>query len=298
MWRHGYGDEVTGPDTQRTATAGMLAASAFGRLLFQRDQGDLSLPQVVTRRRVEAKVTDESGRQWPRPDGPWVMRQTWNDLLFMHWPIDPDEMRQRTPAALPLDTFDGQAWIGVVPFWMSGVRPRGVPPAPGLSRFPELNVRTYVTLDGKPGVYFFSLDASNRVAVTAARAYGLAYFRARMSVERRAGWVAYASQRAERGAPRASLRMRYRPTGPVMDDVGPGTLDWWLTERYCLYLVDGDGTPERLEIDHPRWKLQPAEAEIAVNSMTVQIELTLPEVEPLLHFVRRQEMVTWPKARA
>lgn len=240
---------------------------------------------------------EASGRSWQRPSGPWVMQQVWNDLLFMHWPIAPEVMRRLLPDALPLDTFDGQAWIGVVPFWMSGVRPRLVPPLPGLSRFPELNVRTYVTIDDKPGVYFFSLDAGNRFAVAAARAYGLAYFHARMAVEEKNGWIEYASQRVQRGAPRASLRMRYRPVGPVLGDVQRGTLAWWLTERYCLYLVGRDGRPGRLEIDHVRWRLQPAEAEIHVNSMTVQLGLTLPDVAPLLHYSKRQEMVAWPKKR-
>ncbi|HYI14528.1 MAG TPA: DUF2071 domain-containing protein [Thermomicrobiales bacterium] len=242
-------------------------------------------------------MRETRGRTWPTPTMPWVMEQVWNDLLFMHWPVAPEVMRKLVPEALPLDTYDGQAWIGVVPFWMSGVRARLVPPLPGLSRFPELNVRTYVTIDDKPGVYFFSLDASNRPAVAAARWYGLSYFQARMSVAWKDGWVEYSSQRTHRGAPRASLRMRYRPIGPVMDNVSPGTLDWWLTERYCLYVVGRDGQPRQLEIDHPRWPLQPAEAEIDANSMTVPLGLALSDAEPLLHFSRRQQMVAWPKVR-
>src|SRR5438128_1258865 len=105
-------------------------------------------------------------RPWPLPDAPWVMRQTWYDLLFAHWPIAADVMRAHIPPQLELDTFDGQAWVGVVPFGMSNVYPRLTMPVPGLSYFLELNVRTYVTVGGKPGVYFFSLDASNRMAVT------------------------------------------------------------------------------------------------------------------------------------
>ena len=242
-------------------------------------------------------MSEEQHRPWPAPDRPWVMTQVWHDLLFMHWPIAPEVMRRLVPEPLPLDTFGGQAWIGIVPFWMSGVRPRLMPPLPGLSRFPELNVRTYVTVDDKPGVYFFSLDASNRLAVAAARWYGLAYFHARMSTSWRGGWVEYFSHRSHRGAPRASLRMRYRPVGPVIDSVVCGTLDWWLTERYCLYLVDPVGRPFRLEVDHPKWPLQPAEADIDVNSMTVQIGLTLPNVEPVLHFSQRQDVKVWPKVR-
>ncbi|MGH9174548.1 MAG: YqjF family protein, partial [Vicinamibacterales bacterium] len=192
-------------------------------------------------------------RPWPVPDGPWVMTQRWHDLLFMHWPLAPQVLRPLVPAALPLDTYDGRAWIGIVPFWMSNVRPRLVPPIPGLSRFPELNVRTYVSLDGKPGVYFFSLDAANRLAVAAARLIRLPYFHARMSSERRGESIEYASHRIERGAPRASFRARYRPTGDALRDIGHGTLPSWLTARYCLYTVGPDGRPYRLEIDHRPW---------------------------------------------
>lgn len=106
-----------------------------------------------------------SHRPWPLPSGPWIMAQTWNDLLFAHWPVPPEIIRNLVPSQLPLDLFDGQCWLGIVPFWMSGVRARGLPAIPGLSRFAELNVRTYVTLGEKPGVYFFSLDAANMPAV-------------------------------------------------------------------------------------------------------------------------------------
>src|SRR4029434_453282 len=122
-----------------------------------------------------------SHRPWPLPRGPWIMAQTWHDLLFAHWPIPPEIMRALVPPQLTLDLFDGQCWLGIVPFWMSGVRGRGLPAIPGLSRFPELNVRTYVTLGKKPGVYFFSLDAANIPAVCAARTfYHLPYFYASM----------------------------------------------------------------------------------------------------------------------
>jgi uncharacterized protein YqjF (DUF2071 family) len=242
-------------------------------------------------------MRDVDHRGWPVPTFPWVMAQVWHDLLFMHWPIETDVMRRLVPEALPLDTFDGQAWIGVVPFWMSGVRVRGVPPLPGLSTFPELNVRTYVTLDGKPGVYFFSFDASNRPAVMATRLYGLNYYRARMSVLDTGDWINYASQRTHGGAPRASLRMRYRPTGPELPVVD-GSLDRWLTERYCLYVVSQEGQPQRLEINHRPWPLQPAEAEIEANTMTTPLELRLPNVAPLLHFAKRLEVRIWPKMKA
>ena len=124
------------------------------------------------------------------------MTQTWHDLLFAHWPIDPGLLARKLPVELPLDLFDDQAWIGVIPFHMTNVGPRGVPSLPGLSAFPELNVRTYVTLDGKPGVYFFSLDAASTLAVIGARTmFHLPYFRAAMSVHTDGRRVTYRSAR-------------------------------------------------------------------------------------------------------
>src|SRR5205809_5604562 len=135
-------------------------------------------------------------RPWPLPSGPWVMAQTWHDLLFAHWPVETGALRRLIPRDLPLDTFEGRCWVGIAPFHMSHIHARGLPPLPGLSRFPELNVRTYVTLNGKPGVYFFSLDATSRPAVWAARRfYCLPYFYASMSVVARDGWINYDSRR-------------------------------------------------------------------------------------------------------
>src|SRR5262245_21709039 len=158
---------------------------------------------------------DAAHRPWPLPSGPWVMAQVWQDLLFAHWPIETAALRALVPASLALDTFDGRAWLGVVPFRMSGVRLRATPALPWLSAFAELNVRTYVTAEGKPGVFFFSLDAANPVAVAAARRFfHLPYFRARMSCRPDGDGIHYASRRNHRGAPPAELRGSSRPLGP------------------------------------------------------------------------------------
>src|SRR4051794_18976444 len=118
-------------------------------------------------------------RPWPVPQSPWVMAMQWLDLLFMHWPVPAKALRSYIPRNLEIDTYDGTAWIGVVPFRMAGVRPRMTPALPWLSAFPELNVRTYVTIGGKPGVWFFSLDAGNPVAVEGARSlFHLNYYNA------------------------------------------------------------------------------------------------------------------------
>lgn len=231
-------------------------------------------------------------RPWPLPARPWIMSQSWHDLLFAHWPVDAALLRTRVPRTLPLDLFEGRAWVGIVPFWMTGVAPRGVPSIPPLSDFPELNVRTYVSLDGKPGVYFFSLDAAQRAAVAVARTvFRLPYFFAHMRVERDGDWIRYRSRRRGAGPP-AAFEARYRPDGPARP-AGPGTLEYFLAERYCLYTVDGRLRPRRLEIQHPPWMLQPAVLELHTSTMAEASGLPLPPVPPLLHFSKRQDMVAY-----
>jgi uncharacterized protein len=220
------------------------------------------------------------------------MRQSWHDLLFAHWPIDSQMLRPLVPSVLTLDTHERTAWLGIVPFHMSNVTLRGVPPLPGLSAFPELNVRTYVTSGDRRGVYFFSLDAANALAVGAARLLvGLPYFRAEMRVERAEGAIHYRSRRRGAGSG-AEFVARYHPIGdPFTPAVG--SLEHWLTERYCLYTVRRRNRVRRLDIDHEPWRLQPAAAEVSLNTMTAPLGLRLPSIAPLLHFALRQDMVGW-----
>jgi uncharacterized protein YqjF (DUF2071 family) len=222
------------------------------------------------------------------------MRQTWQDLLFAHWPMPAEALRGRIPAPLTLDTFEGRAWLGIVPFRMADVRPRGLPPIPTARTFPELNVRTYVTCDGKPGVWFFSLDAASRLAVRTARlAFHLPYFDANMRAETSAdGRVAYRSRRVHAGAPPCELVASYAPTGPVFT-ARAGSLEEWLTARYCLYSSDRAGHLYRGEIQHVPWPLQPANAVIERNTLASLQGLSLPEVLPLLHFARTLDMICW-----
>ncbi len=217
------------------------------------------------------------------------MAQTWHDLLFAHWPIEERALRPLVPPELPLDTFQGQCWIAVAPFHMSGIYVRPLPALPGLSRFPELNVRTYVTLEGKPGVYFFSLDATNIVAVRAAWTfYRLPYFLARMSVSTEGDRILYSSRRDSS----AEFQASYGPVGPVTLRAA-GTLENWLTERYCLYTVTNRQI-YRAEIHHRQWPLQDAEAVITANTMAAAAGITLPAAPPLLHFSRRLDVLIWP----
>jgi len=223
------------------------------------------------------------------------MAQTWSNLLFAHWPVPPRALRPLIPAGLILQIFDGEAWLGITPFVLIGLRARGMPAMPGVSQFPEINVRTYVTAGGKPGVFFFSLDAGSALAVIGARAaYSLPYFRARFTVRAgAAGSIVYSSRRVHRGAPRAEFSAEYRPTGEAAAATA-GTLAHWLTERYCLYAVDRRGGLHRAEIHHPPWPLQPAEAQITRNTMTAGLGFDLPDVQPLLHFARRLDVHVWP----
>jgi uncharacterized protein len=248
-------------------------------------------------------LTEITHRPWPLPSGPWIMSQTWHDLLFAHWRIDSTLLRPLIPVPLEIDKFKNEAWLGVVPFRMSGVRLRATPALPMLSAFPELNVRTYVTHGGKPGVWFFSLDAANAIAVSIARAwFHLPYFNARMECETRNGWIDYSSKRTHRDSPGASLQMRYRPTGDTFH-AQPGTLEHFLTERYCLYSSDAKGQVSRGEIQHAPWSLQPAQAEFHQNTMIEAMECGAPAPpltndptrpsEPLLHFSLRQDVVVW-----
>lgn len=240
-------------------------------------------------------ILDETvHRPWPIPPSPWLMTQTWHELLFAHWRVETDTLRRLVPSAFDIDTFEGRGWLGIVPFRMTNVAPRFVPALPWISAFPELNVRTYVRVGERRGVYFFSLDATNPVAVGVARTLvHLPYFTASMECqEREDGWIQYRSERTSTAGPPATLHARYRPTGPAMPPP-PGTLEHFLTERYCLFTVDKAGHPYTLDIHHPPWPLQPAEAVIERNTMARAAGITLPVVPPLLHFARRQDMVAW-----
>ena len=214
----------------------------------------------------------------------------WHDLLFAHWPVRVDSIRPLIPGVLDIDTFDGSAWIGVVPFHMSGVRPRYV--AMPLA-FPELNVRTYVKYRDKSGVWFFSLDAASWLSVRAARWLGLPYYDARMTVMFTTLMSNMRACALIRTLHPPSFGGKYGPISPVYHST-PGTLDHWLTERYALY---GALKADRIvfgEIHHAQWRLQRAEIELRKNTMTIASGVDLPDTKPPCHFGRDQEVVAWP----
>jgi uncharacterized protein len=227
---------------------------------------------------------------------PWVMRMRWVDLLFAHWPMDPEALRPLLPPGVELDLFDGQGYLGIVPFLMEDVGPRFLPAPPVVGAFPEINVRTYVRHDGRPGVWFLSLDATSRPAVDGARAaFHLPYFEASMRVGRVREVVDYRSVRVDqRGAP-AKFEARYRATGPVELAV-PGSLEAWLTQRMRLFASDDSGRIARTEIAHRPWPIQPAAARITANTMAEAHGLALPDEPPhLMYSASLDVRAWWPK---
>jgi uncharacterized protein len=238
-------------------------------------------------------------RPYSLPAGRWRMAQHWNDLLFAHWPIAVDKMAPLLPARLKVDTYDGYAWVGVVPFWMDQVRTRAIGEScitvPGAATFCELNLRTYVRsrTTGLPGVYFFSLDAASALAVLGARTlFHLPYFLASMQRQTEPdGTIQYSSRRL---FSRHSVRFqaRYRGLGNLTAPSVDGTLEHFLTAHYCLF------TPHagRLlvgHIHHLPWPLEPADAEISINQLPAAHGISLPNRPPVLHFARSLEVYIW-----
>jgi uncharacterized protein len=243
--------------------------------------------------RQAASLDETEHRPWPLPARPWLMGQTWENLLFAHWPVAAGEIRSLVPRSLQIDTYDGSAWLGITPFRIAGLRLRGTFPIPGISSFLELNVRTYVTRGGKPGIWFFSLDTESRLAVHAARrAYRLPYHEARMACDLRGGWRHYESARQDASPRPYVFSARYRPSdSPAAAPTG--SIEHFLTERYCLYASGERGRLLRADIHHPPWPLQPAEATFELNTMPPE-PLVLPGDGLLLHFAARQDVVIWP----
>ena len=235
-----------------------------------------------------------------RPEARSVMRQRWADLLFLHWEVPAEELRRQIPRPLEVDTFEGRAFIGLVPFTMTGVRPVWSPAVPWLSSFHEVNVRTYVHCEGRdPGVWFFSLDAANPIAVTLARRlWHLPYHHARMRVGRRTDvngtMIEYESVRRADPGP-ASCRIRYRPIGvPAPSPLG--TLEHFLAERYILYASCGDRLYSG-RVHHTPYPLQPARVEELEESLIAAAGIRRPETKPLAHYASEVRTQIFPLRR-
>ncbi len=258
-------------------------------------------------------LDETSHRPFPPPERKWLGAMVWRQLLFAHWPVMPQLLQRLLPEGVQVDTFEGQAYVGIIPFSMGGVRTRLTPAIPGMSAFPELNVRTYVRVNDQPGVWFFSLDADSRWFVAVARRqYRIPYYRAEMRIARQEkGWVHFESRRVHPGAAPAALVCRYRPTGEPAPSP-PGSLAHWLTERYCLFTAgldvpgyrspsragqDGRGNAKaaiwRADIHHGPWQLAEAEWEVKTNAMFAPLGLPLPMTQPHLRFAAELPVVGW-----
>ena len=235
---------------------------------------------------------NDSHRPWALPKYPWTMHQTWSEVLFIHYPIQYDVLRKLVPDVLNIDSYNGTCWIGVVPFHMSAVRLRGLPPIPGTDQFPELNVRTYVTLDGKPGVYFFSLDAANRLAVKGAKTvYHLPYWYARMEMITNSSTTQFTCKRVHNDE--IELTCSYHPTSDTFR-AEAGSFEHWMVERYCFYTLNKAGVPLRCNILHEPWTLQTAEARLKVNTILSKQNIHVEEDEAIVHYAKKIDVRAWP----
>jgi uncharacterized protein YqjF (DUF2071 family) len=224
------------------------------------------------------------------------MRQWWGKLLFMHWPIAPSAIRPLVPPHLSIDTYDGQAWLGLVPFTMWGVRPYLTPPVPGLNSFHELNVRTYVHYEGVPGVLFLSMDINSPVAKWGARQFFfLPYYTAEMSLVEEEQTVKYSSRRTSTDAPAASFDAVWSH-GEPLPRTEPDSLEFFLTERYCLY-TELQEQLYRCRIFHEPWPLRAARVTSHHSNVVEALGLPTPTGEPLLHYAEEVKVDIWPLKR-
>ncbi len=238
-------------------------------------------------------LNEVNHRSFPVPKEPWVMAQTWNHLLFAHYPVSKSLLRSLIPNCFEIDTFEDNAWISIVPFLMSGIRIHGIRELPFTPEFAELNVRTYVTFRGKPGVYFFSLDANSKLAVILANnTYDLPYMHAKMKITRQNKTVNFYSERTDSRAKTGIFSGTYRPVGDVYM-ANTGTLEHWLTEQYLLYVIKKNGVYEG-NIHHKPWPLQHAEATFKMNTVAQSMGIHIEEPSPLLQYCEKLDVIVWP----
>lgn len=240
-----------------------------------------------------------SHRPRPLPAGRWAVNQRWNDLLFAHWSLSPSSIEPLLPEWLEVDSYQGKAWLGAVPFWLDRIKFRSAPPIPGVRSFPDLNLRTYVRdrFTGTPGIYSFSMDASSLIAVCIARTfYHLPYHWAEMQLEQRSEReFAFYSRRRLADRP-VVFKARYRGLGPARRtaETRSGSFERFFTERSCLFSCNRAGHPIRASLHYIPWPLEDAEAEIERNDLGASIGIELPDVEPTLHYSRRLAVYIWP----
>lgn len=252
------------------------------------------MPDTAVQVTPQELLMQTAHRPFPLPQNRnWVMAQSWHRLLFAHYRVSADVIRPMIPPQLEIDTYDGEAWISIVPFLMNHVHLRGLPAFPTTGRFPELNVRTYVKHGDKAGVWFFSLDASSFLAVWTARlSFNLPYYHADMSLSDSGAEIIFNSYRKHPDANPATFEISYHPTAPVQE-YDPASLDRWLSDRYALFAANARGEVFIGHINHLPWQLQPAEADILTNTMAEAVNIPLLDDTPLLHYVHHIDVIAW-----
>ncbi len=231
-------------------------------------------------------------RLWVPPTGKWILRQSWKDLLFIHWPVSATSLRNHVPKGLQIDTYKGQAWVGIVLFKMERIHIKGVP-IPLFSQFPEINVRTYVTGNGKSGVFFLTLDAHHWVTFTLAKKwFHLPYKYSTIFFEKNEDVISFESIRKHNGEIPAVFKATYYPISEIFN-AKTDTLEHWLTERYCFFSTDTKSNIFCGEIQHYPWELQRAKVEIHKNTLLSSLNICKSEIKPILHFSSGVESLIW-----
>jgi uncharacterized protein YqjF (DUF2071 family) len=265
-----------------------------------------STPDYNPTSAAAALLKDSGDRPWPAPDRPWLAFQRWEHILFLHWPVPVDVVRPHVPDGLEIDTFDGSAWVALVPLKMADVHLRHLPQGGPISNFPELNLRTYVRYKGQPGVWFFSLDAPSRFDVWIGRhVFHLKYelARAKLATDsatehhltfrsvRDTGW-----EGAPEGAPAAAFEVTYQPKGTGAPPT-PGTLEYFLCERYAMFTRDATGNYLMGEIHHRPWQIFTAEVALSENTVADACGLTVSGPPASALYSPVMENVVWPMVR-
>ena len=238
-------------------------------------------------------LQDIAHRPWPLPSSLWNMQQKWRNLLFCHWPISPDILRPFIPSSLQLDTFNQWAWIGIIVFKMEGIYLRGMPIISVVPGFAEINVRTYVQYNGKPGIFFLSLDVGDWASLHIAKRWYHLPYQASDVIFRTESPLHYcqSKRRREQSIP-AEFKVKYAPNSDIFIPK-QGTIDHFLTERYCLYSTDLQGNLYSGEIHHQAWPLQHAEAEISSSTLLSPFGIDITDVLPLFHFSKGVNTLFW-----
>ncbi len=241
----------------------------------------------------ERSVADEgylNEKRKPATNLPWLMKQTWSDILFAHYPVPRKILEKLIPTELTLDTFYQTGWVSIVPYFTSSVHLRGLPPIPGTAAYPGFNIRTYVTMNGKPGVYFFRLTAANFLAAyTAKTFFRLPYSYMNMQFKKAKDLIVFESEKKSG----LQLLCNYKSISEA-HQTQQGSLEEWLVERYCLYTVNKKGVPLQADILHDPWHLERAEAEFHQNTLLTSLNIVPENEKPILHFAKQRVVRFWP----